>query len=94
MIKRDTTFRPKYLRESFAALHAKPPTYVIAMDERWCSVRAQSGITSEDHIEFPLRCLSELPDFQRFVGERYALEHSFGAAILLRLRATAAAAKD
>ncbi len=94
MIKRDTTYRPKYLREFFAALHAKPPTYVVAMDERWCNVRAQSGVTSEDHIAFPLRCLSELPDFQRFVTERYALERAFANAILLRLRAQSVASND
>ena len=90
---RDTTFRPKYLREFFEDLNAKPPTYVVAMDERWCNVRVQSGTTSEDHIAFPLRCLSELPDFQRFVGERYALERAFGNALLLRRRATAVASK-
>lgn len=88
---RDTTFRPKYLREFFAKLNAKPPTYVVAMDERWCNIRVQSGLTSDDHIAFPLRCLSELPDFQRFVNERYSLERAFGNAILLRRRAAAVA---
>jgi hypothetical protein len=88
--KRDTHFRPKYLREFFGALQAKPPTYVVAMDERWCNVRVQSGVSSDDHIAFPLLCLSDLPDFQRFVNERYALERAFGNAILLRLRTSVA----
>lgn len=77
--------------EFFSKLNAKPPTYVLAMDETWCNVQGQSGVMSDDHIAFPLRCLSELPDFQRFVNERYALERAFGGAILLRLRSTAVA---
>jgi hypothetical protein len=87
--KRDTRFRPKYLREFFGTLEAKPPTYVVAMDERWCNVRVQSGVTSDDHIAFPLLCLSDLPDFERFVNERYSLERAFGSAVLLRRRASA-----
>jgi dolichyl-phosphate-mannose-protein mannosyltransferase len=94
MRQRDTRFRPKYLREFFGALQAKPPTYVVAMDERWCNVRVQSGVTSDDHIAFPLLCLSDLPDFQRFVSERYVLERAFGNALLLRLRAPAVASND
>lgn len=84
--ERDSRFRPKYLREFFADLRTKPPTYVVAIDERYCTVAARSGMTSLDHIAFPLRCLSELPEFQRFVGERYTLERSFGNARVFRLR--------
>jgi len=92
--KRDSTYRPKYLREFFTYLKARPPTYVVAMDERWCNVRVPSGVTSDDHIAFPLRCLSELPDFQHFVGEHYTLERSFGHAMLLRRRPMAVAPQD
>jgi len=91
--QRDSTYRPKYLREFFTYLKARPPTYVVAMDERWCNLRVPSGVTSEDHIAFPLRCVSELPDFQRFVSEHYILERSFGNAILLRRRPMAVARK-
>jgi hypothetical protein len=58
------------------------------MDEKWCNIRVQSGVTSDDHIAFPLLCLSDLPELQRFVGERYTLERAFGSAVLLRLRPT------
>lgn len=92
--KRDTRFRPKYLREFFGALQARPPMYVVAMDERWCNARVQSGITSDDHIAFPLLCLSDLPDFQRFVSERYVLERAFGNALLLRRREAVVASRD
>lgn len=83
---RDSRFRPKYLREFFDNLRTKPPTYVVAVDEQWCGVVVRSGLTSIDHIAFPMRCLSELPEFQRFVGERYAVERSFGNYNVLRLR--------
>lgn len=89
--KNDSTFRPRYEREFFAALNAKPPTYVVAMGERWCNVRMRSGVSSDDHIAFPLLCLSDHPDLQRFVGERYTLERSFGSVVLMRLRQTAVA---
>ncbi|MDP1857037.1 MAG: hypothetical protein Q8K82_00120 [Gemmatimonadaceae bacterium] len=83
---RDSRFRPKYLREFFDNLRTKPPTYVVAVDEQWCGVVVRSGLTSIDHSAFPMRCLSELPEFQRFVGERYAVERSFGNYNVLRLR--------
>ena len=82
----DLRFRPKYLREFFHAMETTPPTYIIALDEKWCGVVVRSGLTASDHIAFPMRCLSELPEFRRFVGERYTVERSFGRYNVLKLR--------
>lgn len=87
--EQDTQFRPRYLREFFDDLRAGAPTYVVAIDERWCDVVLPSGPNSTDHIAYPLRCLNELPELQRFIEERYTLERQFLNSVVFRLREVA-----
>lgn len=83
----DERFRPKYLREFLGVMQKKPPTYIVALDERFCDVVVQSGLMSHDHIAYPMSCLSDLPELQQIVGQRYSLERNFGGYLVFRLRA-------